>query len=202
VVALAGFQPSLLGALDPPRYDPDFSTASRRALTDGAWVDHAPGWLAGADALFDELLATAPFAPHERWMYDRVVAEPRLTTRDWEEPPPLLRAMADSLAARYGVDLPSISASLYRDGHDSVAWHGDRVGRRVEQTVVGILSLGSPRRFLLRPRSGSNRRSLRYMPASGDLLVLGGTCQRTWEHTVPKCVEAGPRISVMFREAY
>jgi alkylated DNA repair dioxygenase AlkB len=200
VVTIAGFQPSLLGALDSPHYDADFRSASRRFLSDGAWVDHVPAWVSGADALFDALLATAPFEAHERWMYDRVVAEPRLTTRDWPDPPPLVRAMADALAARYGLDLPSISASLYRDGDDSVAWHGDRIGRRVEHTVVAILSLGSPRRFLLRPKGGG--RSIRYTPASGDLLVLGGTCQRTWEHTVPKGTAAGPRISVMFRQSY
>src|ERR687891_1000781 len=83
---------------------------------------------------------------------------------------------------------------------DSVAWHGDRVARHRAETVVAILSLGSPRRFLLRPKGGG--RSLRFEPAGGDLLVLGGTCQRTWEHTVPKRAQAGPRISVMFREEY
>ena len=77
-----------------------------------------------------------------------------------------------------------MSANLYRDGRDSVAWHGDRVGPRGHETVVAILSLGSPRRFLLRPRGGGP--SLRLTPAAGDLLVLGGTCQRTWQHCVPK----------------
>jgi alkylated DNA repair dioxygenase AlkB len=90
--------------------------------------------------------------------------------------------------------------NLYRDGRDSVAWHGDRVGRRRSEAVVAIVSLGAPRRFLLRPKGGG--RSLRLTPASGDLLVLGGTCQRTWEHSVPKCATAGPRVSVMFREDY
>jgi alkylated DNA repair dioxygenase AlkB len=133
-------------------------------------------------------------------MYDRVVAEPRLTTRLWEDPPDPLPAMAQALSEHYGDDLATVSANLYRDGRDSVAWHGDRVGRRRDETVVAILSLGSPRRFLLRPKGGG--RSLRLTPAAGDLLVLGGTCQRTWEHSVPKVAAAGPRISVMFREAY
>ena len=92
--------------------------------------------------------------------------------------------MAQALSEHYGDDLATVSANLYRDGRDSVAWHGDRVGRRRDETVVAILSLGSPRRFLLRPKGGG--RSLRLTPAAGDLLVLGGTCQRTWEHSVPK----------------
>jgi alkylated DNA repair dioxygenase AlkB len=133
-------------------------------------------------------------------MYDRIVAEPRLTTRAWDDPPAPLPAMADALSAHYGCDLSTVSANLYRDGRDSVAWHGDRVGRQRQHTIVAIVSLGEPRRFLLRPVVGG--RSIRLTPGSGDLLVLGGTCQRTWQHSVPKCAHAGPRISVMFREAY
>jgi alkylated DNA repair dioxygenase AlkB len=108
--------------------------------------------------------------------------------------------MAAALSAHYGSDLSTVSANLYRDGHDSVAWHGDRIGRQRSRTIVAIVSLGSSRRFLLRPAGGG--RSLRLTPGPGDLLVLGGTCQRTWQHAVPKCAAAGPRISLMFREGY
>jgi alkylated DNA repair dioxygenase AlkB len=193
------WQPSLLGE-SPPRFDPSYSGASRRELRAGAWVDEVPAWVTGADTLFESVVAAAPWGSHERRMYDRMVVEPRLTTKAWVDPPVLLAEMGESLSECYGRDLTTVSANFYRDGRDSVAWHGDRVGRTRAETVVAILSLGAPRRFLLRPRGGG--RSLRFEPASGDLLVLGGTCQRTWEHTVPKCASAGPRVSVMFREAY
>ncbi len=126
--------------------------------------------------------------------------EPRLTTRRWAQPPALVTEIAERLTAHYACDLGIVSANLYRDGNDSVAWHGDRVGRSRVETIVAIVSLGAPRRFLLRPKGGGP--SVRYVPAAGDLLVMGGTCQRTWEHTIPKCVASGPRISLMFREAY
>jgi alkylated DNA repair dioxygenase AlkB len=193
------WQPSLLGD-EPPGFDPDLAGLERRDLGAGAWLETLAGWAGGADRLFDIVHAAAPWQSHERPMYDRMVVEPRLTTRVWPSPPAPLPAMAAALSAHYGVDLSVVSANLYRDGRDSVAWHGDRVGRRRGETVVAILSLGSPRRFLLRPKGGG--RSLRLTPAAGDLLVLGGTCQRTWQHTVPKCASAGPRVSVMFREAY
>jgi alkylated DNA repair dioxygenase AlkB len=193
------WQPSLLGDA-PPSFDAGFARAERRDLGSGAWLEEVPGWARGSDALFEALLGGAPWASHERRMYDRMVVEPRLTTRQWDATTPPLPAMARALSERFGVDLSVISANLYRDGHDSVAWHGDRVARTRAETVVAILSLGSPRRFLLRPKGGG--RSLRLEPAPGDLLVLGGTCQRTWEHSVPKRARAGPRISVMFREEY
>jgi alkylated DNA repair dioxygenase AlkB len=196
---VVAWQPSLLDG-SAPRFDAAFDGVARRDLGSGAWLDEVPSWVDGVDALFAAVLDAAPWAGHERRMYDRMVVEPRLTTRQWDEPPPPVPQMAEVLSDRYGADLSVVSANLYRDGRDSVAWHGDRVGRRQEKTVVAILSLGELRRFLLRPKGGG--RSLRLLPAAGDLLVLGGTIQRTWQHSVPKVARAGPRISVMFRESY
>lgn len=193
------WQPSLLG-LEAPGYDLAKVRPSRRFLGRGAWVDTWPAAVVGSEALFDEILGRAPWSSHERPMYDRMVREPRLTTRRWDNPPELISRMGEELTGHYGCDLGVISANLYRNGDDSVAWHGDRVGRVRAETVVVILSLGAPRKFLMRPKGGGP--SVRFIPLAGDLLVMGGTCQRTWEHTVPKCASAGPRISVMFREAY
>jgi alkylated DNA repair dioxygenase AlkB len=197
-VAELTWQPSLLGT-DEPGFDASLHGARRRFLGAGAWADLVPGWLRGADALFDHLLATTPWkVPADRPMYDRMVAVPRLVASHWEDQPALLRQAAHCLGRHYGRRLPSITANLYRDGRDSVAWHGDTVRHRRSDTVVGILSLGSPRRFLLRPVGGGP--SVGYELRGGDLLVLGGTCQTTWQHCVPKRAHAGPRISVMFRE--
>ena len=195
------WQPSLLESATEPAIAHDLvGRARRRFLGSGAWVDTVPSVVTGADVLFDRILDAAPWAEHDRPMYDRIVREPRLTTRRWADPPPLVAELAGRLSAHYGLDLGVVSANLYRDGDDSVAWHGDRIGRVRSETVVAILSLGAPRRLLLRPKGGGP--SVRYVPQPGELLVMGGTCQRTWEHTVPKCASAGPRISVMFREGY
>ena len=199
VSGLHHLQPSLLGWHEPA-LGAGLGGLRREHLASGAWVDVATSVVDGADTLFEEVLAAAPWAGHERPMYDRVVPEPRLTTRRWAGAPALVHDLGSLLSEHYGVDLSTISANLYRSGSDSVAWHGDRIGRDRPQAVVAVLSLGATRRFLLRPRPGGPSR--RYAPASGDLLVMGGTCQRTWQHSVPKCAVAGPRISVMFREGY
>ena len=204
------WQPSLLESSVPPsvRHPDLVGVARRRLLADGAWIDTVPGYVGGADALFDDVLTGAPWGEHDRPMYDRIVREPRLTTKEWGDPPAFVVDVGRRLSAHYGLDLGVVSANLYRTGSDSVAWHGDRVGRVRAETVVAILSLGTPRRFLLRPKGGGSRPpaerqgTVRYVPMAGDLLVMGGTCQRTWEHTVPKCAVAGPRISIMWREAY
>lgn len=192
------WQPTLLGS-EPPQFDPTLHGARRRFLGAGAWVDVVPGWCSGADSLFDQVLASAPWRePADRPMYDRIVAVPRLIATRWEGVPRLLTQAGWCLGRHYGRRLPSITANLYRDGRDSVAWHGDQVRHHRQDTVIAILSLGSPRKLLLRPVGGGP--SVGYELHGGDLLVMGGTCQSTWQHCIPKRAHAGPRVSVMFRE--
>lgn len=191
------FQASLF-ACAPSGVDDSFATLRRHELGDGAWIDEVPGWLTGADDVHDLVARTAPWQAHRRVMFDRPVDEPRLSTGVWTDPPEPLPTMAAVLADHYALDLSAVSANRYRDGADSVAWHGDRAGRHRDGTVVAIVSLGAPRRFLVRRRGGGPSR--RFVPAHGDLLVMGGTCQHTFEHAVPKMRRAGSRISVMFRE--
>ncbi|MEV6395131.1 alpha-ketoglutarate-dependent dioxygenase AlkB [Streptomyces sp. NPDC051907] len=179
----------------------------RTDLGDGAWIDELPGWLAGADALFAELVDSVPWRAERRQMYEREVDVPRLLAYYAEGDPlphPVLDAARDALSRYYGEELgePFRTAGLcyYRDGHDSVAWHGDRIGRGArEDTMVAILSVGAPRDLALRPRHGGGT-VLRRPLGHGDLIVMGGSCQRTWEHAVPKSARAvGSRISVQFR---
>ena len=197
------WQPSLLDT-SAVEVDPGFSGLRRRELDHGAWVDHQPAWCHGADALFARLLAGTSWAGRDVRMYDRVVPEPRLTHR-WRldggpAPPAELREMAEVLSERYGVAFTQVGANLYRDGADSVAWHGDRVARELPEAVVALVSLGAVRPFRLRPAGGGQ--SVGYFPGPGDLLVMGGSCQRTWQHSVPKARAAAPRISIQFRHAY
>ncbi|HVX43395.1 MAG TPA: alpha-ketoglutarate-dependent dioxygenase AlkB [Mycobacteriales bacterium] len=175
-------------------------------LSRGAWIDVAPGWLPDADALFERLRKSVPWEADRRRMYERVVDVPRLLAF-YEEgaslPDPVLADALRRLNRRYGPELgePFRTAGLclYRDGRDSVAWHGDRIGRGSEEdTMVAIISIGTARTLALRPRGGGD--SVRYALGHGDLIVMGGSCQRTWEHAIPKSTRvAGPRISIQFR---
>ncbi len=240
----AAFQPTLFGAAvdragfrtlpatpaagaagtAPP---PAAHVGARRHLPGGAWVELHPDWLRGADGLLEELTASVDWRAERRTMYERVVDVPRLV-RFYGEGEPLPHPLIDdgiaALTARYGAELGepfrTVGMCRYRDGADSVAWHGDDLGRgRTEDTMVAILSLGSTRTLMLRPRrnttapargetapaAGGGRgsigaASLRFPLAHGDLIVMGGSCQRTWEHCIPKSARVtGPRISVQFR---
>ncbi|MFI6386898.1 alpha-ketoglutarate-dependent dioxygenase AlkB [Nonomuraea sp. NPDC050547] len=198
------YQGSLLDVGEEPGPGPLAPVRTR--LSRGAWIDVLPGWLGGADALFERLLREVPWQAERRVMYDRVVDVPRLQKFYGEAEPlpdPVLAEARAALDAHYAEELgePFSTAGLclYRDGRDSVAWHGDTIGRgAAEDTMVAIVSVGTPRSLLLRPRGGGP--SVRRELGHGDLIVMGGSCQRTWEHAVPKTARpCGPRISVQFR---
>ncbi|WP_030250874.1 alpha-ketoglutarate-dependent dioxygenase AlkB [Streptomyces violens] len=199
-------QSSLFAAADETGLGP-LDGIARTDLGLGAWIDVLPGWLTGADAVFDELVGTVPWHAERRQMYERVVDVPRLLCHygeDEELPHPVLAEARDALSAHYAAELgePFRTAGLcyYRDGEDSVAWHGDRIGRgRTQDTMVAIVSVGEPRSLLLRPRDGGGA-TVRRPLGHGDLIVMGGSCQRTWDHAIPKTARpVGPRISVQFR---
>jgi alkylated DNA repair dioxygenase AlkB len=188
-----------------------FEHNERRQLGDGAFIEIRAGWLSnattGGEDLLDALLSTVPWRAERRQMYDRVVDVPRLVSfhdLTIADPPHpeltrLRRRLNDIYAGELGEPFTTVGLCCYRDGSDSVAWHGDTIGRSSsEDTMVAILSLGATRTFALRRRGGGP--SLRLPLAHGDLLVMGGSCQRTWEHAVPKTsAPAGPRVSIQFR---
>src|SRR5689334_10349338 len=189
-----------------PALEPLAGRLTRHRLTAGAWVDVLPGWLQGSDEVFDRLLGI-DWRADRRQMYDSVVDVPRLLRwfgGDEPLPHPALTEARAALSDHYADELgePFVTAGmcLYRDGRDSVAWHGDTIGRSARHdTMVAILSLGAPRQLSLRPRAGGHD-TLRFPQGHGDLIVMGGSCQRTWEHAILKTAKpVGPRISVQFR---
>lgn len=203
---VAALQASLLDLSDEVRLGSLGASVQRRQLSRGAWLDVRRGWIAGADALFEQLLREVPWRAERRVMYDRTLDVPRLLSfydDDVPLPHPALDVAKQALDDHYRAELrePFRTAGLclYRDGRDSVAWHGDRIGRGSrEDTVVAIISVGTPRPLMLRPRGGGS--ALRFDLGHGDLIVMGGSCQRTWEHSVPKTARpVGPRISIQFR---
>lgn len=191
------------------------ATYERVHLDHGAWVDIARGWLPDPDDVCEALVNEVPWREERRQMYDRVVDVPRLLHTYLQGDPlphPRLAEARGRLTAHYLPELgePFVTAGCcyYRNGNDSVAWHGDKIGRgRTNDTMVAIVSVGDPRRLALRPSKRSRRQSgtaggekgMSIEMGHGDLVVMGGSCQRTWEHAIPKVSSAGPRFSVQFR---
>jgi alkylated DNA repair dioxygenase AlkB len=182
--------------------DQHFSGMQRVELSDDAWYDYGRAWLSGHEPLLEELVSSVRWRHEERTMYERRVAVPRLyATLPQDGPvPSVLEQARAALTRRYREQFERLSVAYYRDGRDSVAWHGDYIARRLHSATVATISVGAPRAFHLRSKAGAGRVTL--MLGWGDLLVMGGTCQRTWEHAVPKVKHASPRIAIMFRPVW
>jgi alkylated DNA repair dioxygenase AlkB len=174
----------------------------RLVLDETSWVDVCRGYLGGADTVLDVVIGAVPWQCGRRFMYDRMVDDPRLSYRAPRPevvPHPVLTRVRDGIAARYGAVLGAAAFNYYRDGCDSVAPHGDRELRDTGDALVALLTLGATRPFRIRPRGRRGGPTNDIAPASGDVLVMGGACQRDWEHAVPKVRAAGPRVSVTWR---
>jgi alkylated DNA repair dioxygenase AlkB len=191
-----------------PSVDTTFSGAQRTWLDESTWIELVPAWMAGADTVFDQLADSLPWRQRKVVMWDRRVDEPRLTAwwgagEERHEPLPILADARVALSERYDKPFDSIGFNLYRDGRDSVAWHGDRERFHREDPTVAIVSVGARRAFHMRPRcrdASTTTRSRQFVLGHGDLFVMGGACQHDWEHCVPKVAHAeGPRLSIMFR---
>lgn len=191
-------QRNLFG-IGPPHLDPD-AAFERVDMGLGAWVDIARGYLAGADTLLDRLAESVDWRQGRRRMFDRMVDDPRLSRwykRSDAFPDAALVDARCELGHQYGVEFGSVGLNYYRDGRDSVAFHRDRELRHLDHTLIAIITAGARRPFLIRPLAGG--KSIDVAPASGDLLVMGGTCQLHFEHGIPKAAHAGPRISASYR---
>lgn len=183
--------------------DSSFATAKRIAIDAYSWVEIVPGWMSGSHILFDRLANAVPWQQHDRRLYDMTVQEPRLTAeyrhlRD--VPDKALAQTAHALSQHYGVPYDSLWLNFYRDGQDSTGWHRDRFSCRQPQCIVPVLTLGTTRRFLIKPRDGGT--SVAFKPGAGDLVVMGGRSQEDWVHSVPKDPGiAEPRISINFQSS-
>jgi hypothetical protein len=184
--------------------DDRFAGVTRHELDDDAWLEHQPAWLGGADELLGTVMRDLDWQQGTERIQGDEVLRPRLTAhlraQEFAGELEVFRRVADALSGRYGVALDRVGVNLYRDGRDSVAWHGDRIARDRRTATIAIVSLGQARPFRARPAEGGA--SLGFRLGHGDLLVMGGSFQRTYKHAVPKVAVAGPRISVTYRHAY
>lgn len=180
--------------------DRSFQTARRFALDDHSWVEVVPGWMSGASLLYEQMRFSVPWLEHNRRMFNKVFREPRMTAtyRNLADVPQQgLLQVASALSSHYGVEYDGLWMNLYRNGQDSTGWHRDHGSCKKLECIVPVLTLGTTRRFLIKPIKGGN--SMVFRPSSGDLVVMGGRSQQDWVHCVPKePAIAGARISVNF----
>jgi alkylated DNA repair dioxygenase AlkB len=177
-----------------------------RVLLDGAMgrVAYTPGWIdaAHAGALLAQLRDQVKWRADRRVMYDRELDVPRLHASapiDHPRLPAELQALAARLVAETGTPFTHIGFNHYRDEHDSVAPHNDRLGDLVEGHPILLLSLGATRRMTIRAKQPP-RHVVHVDLEAGSLLAMDYATQLHYDHGIPKlATPCGPRISLAFR---
>jgi alkylated DNA repair dioxygenase AlkB len=184
--------------------------AERTELPPGSWVEVVRGFARDAETAFTEIHHAVRWQQTEVLRYDQYVPERRLGSGMRVDAHPLLRQTDLHLRSRFRVPFTGVAATLYRDAQDFQGLHSDREMRWLDETLIAILVLGARRPFVLRPRlergvpvervpAGTDPSDIVLTPGEGDLLVMGGACQREWLHGVPLALASGPRISLTWR---
>jgi alkylated DNA repair dioxygenase AlkB len=187
----------------------DTATTERIDLGSGVWVDVVRGFMPLAQQVHDELAETVAWQQGRVFRYERWIDEPRLGAyhKGAQRHPALVEAQL-WLMRRYKVTFDGVALAHYRNERDSVAFHRDRELRWLEDTVIGVLTMGAQRSWLMRPLTGRRTEAedddgtgvIDLAPASGDLLVMGGRCQAAYLHAVPKLTtRVRSRISAQWR---
>jgi alkylated DNA repair dioxygenase AlkB len=184
-------------------------TVERVRLDAGSWVDVVRGLVADAQQVHDDVLRDARWSAGRTYRYERWVEdERRSASQSGARRHPALAEVETWLIRRYRVRFSGVVLTEYRHGRQSLGFHRDRAMTWLDDTLVALLTLGAQRPWLLRPETGrpvidpddALRDAIDIAPASGDLLVMGGRCQKEWLHAVPSVAEAvGSRISAQWR---
>ncbi len=185
--------------------------ATRTWLDGESWVDLVTGFAIDPPALLDELVAGTRWEQGEVLRYDHYVPERRLGAMLHPDAHPLLRQTTMHLQSVYRVPFSGVTALQYRTGADFQGLHSDREMRWLDDTRIAIVVLGVRRPFVIRPRgpwtrakadpvpAGQGPDDLVLMPGEGDLLVMGGACQRSWLHGIPAAPTTDVRVSLTWR---
>jgi alkylated DNA repair dioxygenase AlkB len=184
--------------------------AERQQLDDTSWVDIVPNFVRDAESAFHDLHDSTTWMQNEVLRYDAYVPERRLSAGVRTDSRPMLRQTDLHLGATYRVPFSGVAAILYRTGDDFQGLHSDREMRWLDETLIAIVVLGQRRPFVLRHRAplaevvervpaGTDPDDVVLLPGEGDLLVMGGACQRNWLHGVPMADTQNPRISLTWR---
>ncbi len=184
----------------------------RLELGPGSWVELVEGFVRDPAAALAEVVAGVAWQQSEVLRYDRYVPERRLGAGVRSDSCALLRQTELHLRSAYRVPIEGVAALLYRDGDDHQGLHSDREMRWLDDTRIAIVVLGARRPFVFRPRTswaqaaaqpvpaGAGPDDVVLTPGEGDLLVMGGACQRDWLHGVPAAPGVGEaRVSLTWR---
>lgn len=113
--------------------------------------------------------------------------------------PDFLREIKQLAQEQCGDTFNSCLCNFYSSGDEGMSWHSDAEKDLVEHGAIGSLTLGGERKFLFKHKTSGESVSLTL--EHGSLLIMKGTTQTNWLHSLPKTKkDVEPRVSLTFRQ--
>lgn len=170
---------------------------------------------AQADALYQQLSQQLNWRQDSIRLFGRQVKIPRLQvfqgepgiryrysgltleTEVWHPAVERLRQQIEQISEQ---TFNSVLINYYRNGQDGMGWHSDDEPELGQNPTIASLTLGQPRRFLLRHRSEKPIPQQELLLGNGSLLIMSGQLQHYWQHSIPKSKRVlRGRINLTFR---
>lgn len=166
-----------------------------------------------SDKLFQTLLNEIEWRQDKMKIYGKEVSLPRKTAwygdRDnsysfsgihlvpnpWT---PVLLKIKDKVEEAK-VRFNSVLLNLYRDGNNGISWHSDAKPELGKNPVIGSVSFGETRRFMLRHKQNKKLKA-EVKLSHGSFLLMRDKTQHFWQHQIPKTSKKiQSRINLTFR---
>lgn len=186
----------------------------QQSIGHGAWIQHVPDFLSQQDAddALSVLLEQLDWEQRANVVFGKEVMQPRLSawagaipyrfsgqTLEPRAPTPMLADLTTRVLDVVDHPFNHVVVNRYRDGKDWIARHADNERELGFRPLIVALSLGATRRFELYRKKG--RRTKKLQLTHGSLLVMGGSCQHTWRHALPKqATVTDERLNLTWRQ--
>ncbi|PIK35931.1 putative alpha-ketoglutarate-dependent dioxygenase alkB-like 3 isoform X4 [Apostichopus japonicus] len=191
-----------------------------------SWVMFVPNFLQEdeSDVSFKRLIKELNWQQRENTTGDgEMYTEPRMSlwfgefpytysrvswnlNKEWNEQ---VASLKEKIEINFDHKYNSVLCNLYRDGHDSIAWHSDDEYGLGKEPNIASLSLGDTRYFEMMTKKHALEEKEKYLPlgsklkiplSHGSLLIMGGATQHDWLHRVPKEYhDKGIRVNLTYR---
>lgn len=111
---------------------------------------------------------------------------------------PALLRLKELVEQKTGEWFNSCLLNFYPTGNEGMGWHADDEREMKEHGAIASLSFGAERNFVFKHKERKQKVAL--VLEKGSLLVMKGTTQKHWVHSLPKTKKVHtPRINLTFR---
>ena len=183
-------------------------------LTETTWIEYfkLPDNLEFSAEDYNTIWEMRPEEAHTIKIFGKEIKSPRLqktygksykfsgTVLEASEAiPEMFSPVINYMRQKYNSNFNMLLINWYRNGDDYIGMHSDDETQFIEGSPVITITLGVTRPFILKHKYNNDKKIVNV--ENNTVLVMGGTCQITHKHGLPKRKKiTESRISITLRE--